>query len=34
MGVFRVAARMSNLFNPYLPPTERGEEVQCELTVD
>ena len=34
MGVFRVAARMNNFLNAYLPPTERGEEVQCELTVD
>ena len=34
MGVFRVPARMSNLFNPYLPEAERGEDVQCEMTVD
>ena len=34
MGVFRVAARMNNFLNAYLPPTERGEEVECELTVD
>lgn len=34
MGVFSVPARMTNFLNPYLPPAERGEDVECELTVD
>ncbi|MEN6448885.1 MAG: retroviral-like aspartic protease family protein [Thermoguttaceae bacterium] len=34
MGVFRVPVRMSNMLNPYLPEAERGEDVECEMTVD
>ncbi len=34
MGVFRVPVRMTNLFNPYLPEAERGEDVRCEMVVD
>ena len=34
MGVFNVKARMRNFLNEYLPEAERGEEVECEMTVD
>lgn len=34
MGVFNVTARMKNLFNEYLPQTERGEDVECEVMMD
>jgi len=34
MGTFNVTAKMRNLLNQYLPPADRGEEVQCEVMVD
>jgi clan AA aspartic protease len=34
MGVFSVRAKLSNLFNLYLPAAEQGEEVECNLVVD
>jgi len=34
MGVFNVTVRMRNFLNEYLPEADRGEEVECELTVD
>ncbi len=34
MGTFSVIAKMRNLLNQYLPPADRGEEVQCEMMVD
>jgi len=30
MGAFSVLIRMKNLLNDYLPPSERGEDVECE----
>jgi hypothetical protein len=34
MGVFKVRARERNLLNDYLPEQERGQDVECDLTVD
>ncbi len=34
MGVFSVPAKMTNFLNEYLPAAERGEEVECQITVD
>ena len=34
MGVFKVKAKMKNLFNEYLPQEARGEDVECDTTVD
>jgi len=34
MGVFRVKVTMRNMFNPFLPEDQRGEDVECEAMVD
>lgn len=34
MGVFNVRVRMRNLLNRYRPEADRGEDVECEVTVD
>ena len=34
MGVFDVKVKMRNFLNEYLPESERGEEVECAVTVD
>ena len=34
MGAFKVRIKMRNLFNEYLPESERGEDVQCDAMVD
>jgi len=34
MGAFKVKIKMRNLFNEYLPESERGEDVQCDAMVD
>jgi len=34
MDMFAVHIRLRNLFNPYLPEAEHGEEVECEAMVD
>jgi clan AA aspartic protease len=34
MGVFHVRAKMRNLFNEYLPPENRGQEIECDVMVD
>ena len=34
MGAFKVRIKMRNLFNEYLPESERGEDVECDAMVD
>jgi len=34
MGVFHVRVKMRNLFNEYLPPENRGQEIECDVMVD
>ena len=34
MGIFRVAAKMRNWQNRFLPPEKQGREVSCDMLVD
>ncbi len=34
MGVFRVPIKAKNWQNRFLEPEERGEDIECEATVD
>ena len=34
MGVFNVKVKLHNYVNRYLPEQERGEDLECEATVD
>ena len=34
MGIFRVAAKMRNWQNRFLPPEKQGREVSCDVLVD
>jgi clan AA aspartic protease len=34
MGVFGIGAKMRNYLNDFVPEAERGQEIECDLTVD